>query len=1104
MNKFITRVAKLVLGLSLAAGVGVAVGSQKASRADAATRPSASTGVFLIDFYDESAISSTSGTNLSNSNYSSFVKVATGLTATSVVTACSVSGTVRYGMNGGLTLGANNTNAASATFTIGSSYAVNKISVYGAKYDSNTLTIGGSEADSGTIANKGTTFSNLGNPMVWDNLNGITSIVLSKTSGKRVTAYTLVCEYSTGSSATYTGVTVSEKTALTGTYKGDAYYECQASVSGTGGYSHAVTWSITSTSTYGSGTSIANKASIDSNGKITFLDNCTVYVWATAADGTTHNTTGFSVVASGLQDNPINSWTKITSTSNVHVSKVYALSNDGTLFATGSVSSNNIALTTSIASIGYVALESTDGGYYVRFATESAGVWSASGNYIKWANDSTKLSSSASPDSTHGKWSVVENSTNGVYLRENSSSRHLGLNGSTDIRAYASSNLGDHAPVYLYEAGSLPVIACDTISLTGKPSEAMSIGDTATLGYYALDGSANEWTGDVTYTISNEKDSSNNTTTGVVELSATSGASVTLTAKKAGSARVSVQDDGGNADPDYVDITVLADPVRVDLPVGSYTVTISAANEASDTLPATRDYEIKAKEGTGANRVWYRNLTVSFSNITVLTSYHEYESAKTNGALTVTNNSNATISDVEVHYYKYENDGVGIYVNDSILTPTSSTGTSGTDNDLYRGYTNITGNTFALCNKNSSYTNKFYSVTITLTVADENEEFHSLVVSKSNDWTTANNGTYKAGNSPTNSGLVVTANYSNNGGVSITRSEDVTAQVTHWAYTPSTLSTSDTSFAVVATWDGHDSASFTVTNISVTSVTGPISSGRYYIMNSDKTFGLNAEAHTSGSPEAVDLSSSNSLTAFDVVLKDDNLYEISVTVSSTKYYLVCNTTATSSSNTAIRVMTNPSLKSNYWSLSDDGVTETGAYHMKENTTGSTYRYLACYNEQDWRGYTSTGSGDPEIQFVAEGSLAGSIANSLMNDITCNNGATAPSTSTWSTISGNYGNITIAHEKTLLTAGTANENSENVIEQALARYDYIVGKYNKAQGITAYNDFLGRNPAAIGAARLALGNMSENNTTTITLIVIISMVSVTAIGGYFFIKRRKVN
>ena len=606
-----------------------------------------------------------------------------------------------------------------------------------------------------------------------------------------------------GDPATYTGVTVSEKTALTGTYKGEAYYECQASVTGTGDFSSAVTWSVTSSNEYGTGTSVANKASIDTNGKITFLDNCTVYAWATAADAATHNTTGFAVTASGLQDNPVSAWTKITDDVNVSLSKVYALSNDGALFASNSVSSNYIPLTNSLSSIGFVVLESTNGGYYVRFATETAGVWSANGNYIKWYGDGTKFSSTASPDSTNGKWNIVEDGTNGVYLKNTSSNRHFGLNGTTDIRAYAAGNLEGNAPVYLYEAGELPIINCAVIELTGKPTDAMSLGDTATLGYTAYDENLDAWEGDVTYSISNES------TSGVVELSATSGASVTLTAKKVGTARVSVQDDAGNAEPDYVDITVLADPERVDLPVGSYTVTISAADETSSTVPATRDYEIKPKEGSGAGRVWYRNLTVAFNGITVLTNFDEYESAKTTGALTVTNNSNATISNVEVHYYKYLNDGVGIYVNDNMLTPTSSTGTSGTDDDLYRGYTNITGNSFALCNKNSSYTNKFYSVTITLTVVDENEEFLNLAIIKG-----ATATSFTEGDAPNHNGLTVRENYSTDG-ETVSRYEDVTASVV-WNYSIETIARRTKSYTVTATYGGHTSAAVTIDGFTVT------------------------------------------------------------------------------------------------------------------------------------------------------------------------------------------------------------------------------------------------------------------------------------------------
>ena len=256
----------------------------------------------------------------------------------------------------------------------------------------------------------------------------------------------------------------------------------------------------------------------------------------------------------------------------------------------------------------------------------------------------------------------------------------------------------------------------------------------------------------------------------------------------------------------------MADPERVDLPVGSYTVTISAANETSSTVPATRDYEIKAKEGSGAGRVWYRNLTVAFNGITVLTNYDEYESAKTTGALTVTNNSNATISSVEVHYYKYLNDGVGIYVNDNMLTPTSSTGTSGTDDDLYRGYTNITGNSFALCNKNGSYTSKFYSVTITLTVVDENEEFLNLAIIKG-----ATATSFTEGDAPNHNGLTVRENYSTDG-ETVSRYEDVTASVT-WNYSIEKIARRTKSYTVTATYGGHTSAAVTIDGFTVTEMT---------------------------------------------------------------------------------------------------------------------------------------------------------------------------------------------------------------------------------------------------------------------------------------------
>ncbi len=98
---------------------------------------------------------------------------------------------------------------------------------------------------------------------------------------------------------TYTGVNLS-KGELTGTYLDLAYIDCNAVVTGTNNPSQVVTWYVTETNVYGTTTSISGKASINSSGRVTFNDNCTVYVWALAADELTHNETGLAVTATGL------------------------------------------------------------------------------------------------------------------------------------------------------------------------------------------------------------------------------------------------------------------------------------------------------------------------------------------------------------------------------------------------------------------------------------------------------------------------------------------------------------------------------------------------------------------------------------------------------------------------------------------------------------------------------------------------------------------------------------------------------------------------------------------------------------------------------------
>lgn len=160
-------------------------------------------GQFILDFYDSSKLSSSSGTGLTNDNYSSFVKVYSGLTKTNVVTGVSVTGTVRYGLNGGLTAGtktAASANTHYVSFSIGSNFPVRKATVYATAYESGRWKLNSNTASSGSLGSKGATFASVTSPLIWNFTTYATSLEFKKDNGsggnqKRLTIYTIVCEY---------------------------------------------------------------------------------------------------------------------------------------------------------------------------------------------------------------------------------------------------------------------------------------------------------------------------------------------------------------------------------------------------------------------------------------------------------------------------------------------------------------------------------------------------------------------------------------------------------------------------------------------------------------------------------------------------------------------------------------------------------------------------------------------------------------------------------------------------------------------------------------------------------------------------------------------
>ena len=84
------------------------------------------------------------------------------------------------------------------------------------------------------------------------------------------------------------------------------------------------------------------------------------------------------------------------------------------------------------------------------------------------------------------------------------------------------------------------------------------------------------------------------------------------------------------------------------------------------------------------------------------------------------------------------------------------------------------------------------------------------------------------------------------------------------------------------------------------------------------------------------------------------------------------------------------------------------------------------------------------------------------------------------------------------------NSKSVVNRALVKYDYIIEKYN-TEASDPYLDFIERIDA--GKITLKSNNLfipMEITSSSFAIITFIALASITAIGGYLVIKRRKEN
>ena len=102
---------------------------------------------------------------------------------------------------------------------------------------------------------------------------------------------------------------------------------------------------------------------------------------------------------------------------------------------------------------------------------------------------------------------------------------------------------------------------------------------------------------------------------------------------------------------------------------------------------------------------------------------------------------------------------------------------------------------------------------------------------------------------------------------------------------------------------------------------------------------------------------------------------------------------------------------------------------------------------------------------------------------------------WSNLASNdkYPSLPSA-QKTILAEAERDE-SGTVVEQAMARYDYLTGKYN-------LNNFInGRTPVVVASSQLITPSTMNNNSSTI-VIVVVALTSITSIGVLLVIKRKR--
>ena len=400
-----------------------------------------------------------------------------------------------------------------------------------------------------------------------------------------------------------------------------------------------------------------------------------------------------------------------------------------------------------------------------------------------------------------------------------------------------------------------------------------------------------------------------------------------------------------------------------------------------------------------------------------------------------------------------------------------------------------------------------YSCDIAITVVDNSITLTKIEVTNEPD-----NTVYTEGDTLDLTGLVVTATFSD---------ESTDIVTTSCEFLPDdgdVLSTTDDEVLISYTYAGVEKeTSFEITvNAYVAGTYTKVTTapqdyrGTYLFVYEDATspVALNptvASFNAANNTISVSISS-NSITgsrtidacSFEVMRDDDGNYRIRYTGGESVKYLGAGSgsIALNSSKTATTLVTFKNI---------DEVWFNDAAYLRFNTGWPGFRGYTEGKQTAVALYKLdvTSAINTEVSNFVSG-----FDTALGNSVCKTDGTTVVSdvNSAWTSQATAFAALSVDAQGILAnTTYTHNAETKGTTADIVDRYDYIYSKYSES---LTKGDFMNRSGLAsyqaTGAAnsRIALFDVVASNATGTTIIVIVSLIGLTAIGGYFFIRKRK--